>query len=383
MRILLLTVDFPPALGGIQNLLANLAEGLAERNDVSIVAPRRPGCAEWDSRRPYTVTRAVGSTFWPLVMAAFWFVALGRAVRRPPDVIVCGHVLLGPVCWALARLFGVPVIVMAYAYEIRAPRMRRLAGWTLRHGATVVTISDFTKRDVMAHGVAAERIAVIHPGAGRRQESATTSTPQGIADAERIILTVARLGELYKGHDMAIRAMPLILARQPHARYVVAGDGPLRPYLERLAASLGVSRAVTFTGGLSENALAAWYSRADVFTLLSRESPVDGGAEGYGLAFIEAGAWQKPVVGGRSGGVPDAVVDGVTGLLVDPLDLAAIADAIVRVLSDDDLARRLGAEGRRRAEQDLSWTNFVAAFQVVLDSAVALPTVVSPATPRL
>ena len=202
-----------------------------------------------------------------------------------------------------------------------------------------------------------------------------------VTGPEKIILTVARLGELYKGHDMAIRAMPLILAREPRARYVIVGDGPLRAYLERLAESLGVSQSVTFAGEVSASALDEWYARADVFTLLSRESPIDGSAEGYGLAFIEAGAWGKPVVGGRSGGIPDAVVEGITGFLVDPTDVAAIADVLLRVLCDGDLARRLGEHGRRRALNDLSWPNFVASFQSVIDTAVARPTLVGTVGP--
>jgi phosphatidylinositol alpha-1,6-mannosyltransferase len=372
MRILLLTVDFPPARGGIQNLLANLAEGLAATHDVSVVAPRREGDAPWDRERPYNVTRAPRTSFWPFVMLGFMWTALLRALRRPPDVIVCGHALLGVVCWGLARVFGVPYVALAYAYEIRAPRMRRLAGWTLRRANLVVTISDFTRRAVMEYGVPPQRITVIHPGA----ESRPAARPSPLAredGAERVILTVARLGELYKGHDMLIRSLPLILSREPRARYVIVGDGPLRPYLGRLAASLGVERAVTFAGELPNDAVDEWYRRADVFALLSRESPVDGGAEGFGLAFVEAGAWEKPVVGGRSGGVPDAVLDGVTGFLVDPTDIGAIADAILRVLGDPVLARRLGMQGHDRAAHELSWGNFVASFQRVLDAAVAPP----------
>lgn len=373
MRILLLSVDFPPARGGIQNLLANLADGLAGAHDVTVIAPRRRGAAAWDSDQRYTIVRAAGWTFWPVLMIAFWGSALLRAMRRPPDIIVCGHVLLGPVCYVLARLFGVPVVAFAYAYEIRAPRMQGLAGWTLRHSTMVVTISEFTRRAVMAHGVPAHRVAVIHPAADSRPLLPAGAATQGGENAERIILTVARLGELYKGHDMAIRAMPLVLAREPTARYVIVGDGPLRAYLERLAVSLGIARSVTFLGELPAAALDAWYARADVVTLLSRESAIDGGAEGYGLTFVEAGAWGKPVVGGRSGGIPDAVVEGITGLLVDPTDVGAIAEALLRVLSDEALARRLGEQGRNRAMNESSWPNFVAAFQSVVDTALAPP----------
>jgi phosphatidylinositol alpha-1,6-mannosyltransferase len=375
MRILLLSVDFPPARGGIQNLLANLADGLATTHDIAVVAPRRRGDEDWDAERPYQVSRAPAAKFWPLVMLSFWCAGLIRALRQPPGVVVCGHVLLGPVCCFLAWLFGTPLVAFVYAYEIRAPRMRRIAGWTLRRSTMIVGCSEFTRRAVLEHGVPPERVAVIHPGADSRpSEAPRTSAATG--RGERIILTVSRLGELYKGHDMAIRAMPLILAREPRTRYVIVGDGPLRPYLERLAASVGVAEAVTFAGEVSNEALDGWYARADVFTLLSRESSIDGSAEGYGLAFVEAGAWGKPVVGGRSGGIPDAVVDGVTGLLVDPTDLTAIADTLLRVLSDADLAQRLGDEGRRRALNDLSWSNFVSAFKRVIDAAVAKPALV-------
>lgn len=378
MRILLLSVDFPPAVGGIQNLLGNLAEGLAGSHDVCVIAPRRRGSAAWDLGQRYAITRAPAAAIWPFVMCAFLGAAIWSAIRRRPQVVICGHVLLGPVSWLLARLCGARLVVMAYALEIRAPRMRRLAGWTLRRAGAVATISDFSRRAVLAHGVAPERIVVIHPGAATPGTFPVPPTPAS-PTPERIILTVARLAELYKGHDMVIRAMPLILAREPKARYVIVGDGPLRPYLQRLARSVGVARSVTFVGELSSASLDPWYARADVFALLSRESPSDGGAEGYGLAFIEAGARGIPVVGGDSGGVPDAVLDDVTGLLVDPNDPAAIAEAILRVLGDHALAQRLGERGRERALNELSWPNFVSAFQEVLETAAAPVAAVRPA----
>jgi phosphatidylinositol alpha-1,6-mannosyltransferase len=375
MRILLLSTDFPPAQGGIQNLLAHLASGLSASNDVSVVAPAHAAAGDWDAERRFHVTRAPRARFWPLVMLGFAGAALVRAIRRPPDIVVCGHALLGPASYLIARLFGVRMVVMAYALEIRAPRMQRLARWTLRRAAMVVVISEFTRQSVIAHGVDDARIVVIHPGAAYVPDapSFARSASFGGQAAPPVILTVARLGELYKGHDMLIRALPLVLARHPEAHYVIAGDGPLRPYLQRLAASVGVADKVTFAGAVSDEDLAQWYQRAAVFAMLSRESPSDGGAEGYGLTFIEAGAWGKPVVAGNSGGIPDAVVDGVTGLLVAPTDLAAIADALTRILADPEFAARLGAQGRDRAINELSWPNFTAAFERTLTLALDAP----------
>src|SRR4029079_17481086 len=147
---------------------------------------------------------------------------------------------------------------------------------TLRRAALVVTISEFTRRDVIAYGVPAQRIVIIHPGAQSRTAARTSPDGDKGADADRIILTVARLGELYKGHDMLVRAMPLILARDPRAVYVIVGDGPLRPYLERLAASLRVADAITFTGSLPNDGVDEGDRRADLFAPLRREAPLGG-----------------------------------------------------------------------------------------------------------
>ena len=138
---------------------------------------------------------------------------------------------------------------------------------------------------------------------------------------------------------------------------------------------VGVASRVTFAGAVSDGDLGEWYQRAAVFAMLSRESAADGGAEGYGLTFVEAGAWGKPVVGGNSGGIPDAVIDGVTGLLVPPTNVAAIADALLRILKDPEFAARLGAQGRDRAVHELSWPNFTAAFARTLMMALDAPPV--------
>jgi phosphatidylinositol alpha-1,6-mannosyltransferase len=160
---------------------------------------------------------------------------------------------------------------------------------------------------------------------------------------------------MYKGHDTTIRALPLVQAKVPGARYVVAGGGPLREYLGRVAQSVGVERDVEFLGEVPDDALVDLYRSADVLAVLSRESASVGGAEGFGIVCLEAAACGIPVVAGRSGGLVDAVQDGVTGILVDPLDLGAAAEAIVALLGDPDRARRMGAAGRAAVLDHFTW----------------------------
>jgi phosphatidyl-myo-inositol dimannoside synthase len=368
MRLLLLTIDFPPARGGVQSLLARLATGLAATGDLTVVTPATTGDRAWDAAQPFRVIRSWPSGGHRLAVAALYARALVEVLRRRPRVVVCGHVLLGPMCRTIRALLGVPYVAMAYAYEIRAPRMRTIAGVALRGARRVVTISEFSRRAVEAHGVAAPAITVIHPGPV--VDGAGTAMG-GRAGDRRTVLSVGRLVDAYKGHDMVIRALPLVLAKRPNAEYVIVGDGPLRPYLVRLAESVGVATAVRFVGEADDDAVDAWYRACDVFVLAARDSPVSGGAEGYGLVFVEAGLRGKPVVGGRSGGVPDAVIDGETGLLVDPTDPADIAEAITRLLSDPELADRLGRGGHRRASEDLSWLSYTERFSRVLAETAA------------
>jgi phosphatidylinositol alpha-1,6-mannosyltransferase len=187
--------------------------------------------------------------------------------------------------------------------------------------------------------------------------------------ARPTIVTVARLEDSYKGHDVMIRALPLLRARIPDVEWLVVGDGKLRPGLERLAVEAGVGDAVRFLGELSDADRDAALQRARVFAMPSRLPPGGVGGEGFGIAYLEAAAHGLPVVAGDVGGALDAVVDGETGILVDPEDPAAVAEALTALLLDPDHARALGEAGARRA-QDFAWPAVARRFEdIVLDLA--------------
>jgi len=173
----------------------------------------------------------------------------------------------------------------------------------------------------------------------------------------RWLVTVARL-EKHKGIDTVLEALPTIAERAPDVRYAVAGGGPERESLERLAHKLGVADRVRFLGQVSERDLPALYNLATVYVGASRRAERIG-VEGFGIALVEASACGVPVVAGNSGGVPDAVRDGETGFLVPPEESAALVEAVCRLLDDPVLARRLGAAGRRAVETYYNWDRVV------------------------
>jgi phosphatidylinositol alpha-1,6-mannosyltransferase len=184
---------------------------------------------------------------------------------------------------------------------------------------------------------------------------------------DQVILTVGNL-VARKGHDTTICALPRLLQRVPDVTYLIVGDGPNLNQLETLATRLGVRNRVIFAGRMADEVLAEVYALCDVFVMSSRVNLDEKDVEGFGIVFLEASACAKPVIGGRSGGVPEAIVDGVTGLLIDPNDPRQLSDTIALLLTDREFANRLGEQGRVRAVNDFSWRRVADKVQGILDS---------------
>jgi len=168
----------------------------------------------------------------------------------------------------------------------------------------------------------------------------------------RWLLSVSHLAP-HKGIDTVMHALALLDGKEADVRYAVAGEGEGRRDLEHLAEKLGLRDRVRLLGGVPDADLPALYNLADVYVGASRRTPLS--VEGFGIALAEAASAARPVVAGRSGGIPEAVKDGETGLLVDPERPEAVADAVRRLLRDPKLARRLGAAGRREIERYYNW----------------------------
>ncbi len=185
------------------------------------------------------------------------------------------------------------------------------------------------------------------------------------------LLTVSRIvkANRYKGHDVVLRALSRVGAQIPDLSYVIVGEGDDVDYLERLAGEFGVRENVAFAGRVSDEELPLLYNTCDAFIMCSREDRGRRGilAEGFGMALVEASACGKPVIAGRSGGVPDAVLEGVTGLLVDPCDSDAVAAVIVKVLREPDLAKTLGTSGREGVESQMNWTRAADKFAQAME----------------
>jgi len=356
-RLLILTPDYPPAPGGIQLVSERLAAGI-DAWQTRALALAQPGAREYDDARA-TDVRRVCTTALPHAaqLALLNAHAVGEALRFKPDVTLSMHLVVSPAAAAIKRALGVPVAQYFHAEEIGA--WPRLAAFAAIHADVAIAVSCYTAGLVHSTGAAGADIRIIPNGV----ELPSDPTPER---AERpTFLTIARIQERYKGHDVLVRALALVRAKVPEVQWVVLGDGSLRGEIEALARSYGVADSVRFLGSVSDQQRNAWLRRTQLMAMPSRLPAGGFAGEGFGIAYLEAGAYGKPVVAGNVGGALDAVLDGVTGLLVDPLDQLAVAEAITRLLLDPELARRLGDAGRVRA-QEHAWPTIIARVQAVL-----------------
>ncbi len=310
--------------------------------------------------------------------------------------VYCGNVKPAgyPARWVYERtktpycifLYGADLLSEQHKYH-HSRLKRRSSRAILGGAAALVAISNWTRDLALTvlgelgldgHG---QRLRVVHlgtdpvrfrPGVDATELRRRLELPHGSGkNGARWLLTVARL-EPHKGVDTVLQALPAILARAPDVHYAVAGAGAAaeREKLEQLAGRLGVAARVSFLGDVSERDLPALYGQAAVYVGASRRAERIG-VEGFGISLVEASACGLPVVAGNSGGVPDAVREGETGFLVPAEDPAAFADAICRLLADAELAKRMGAAGRRAVETYYNWDRVVRDLRAIEAEVVA------------
>jgi phosphatidylinositol alpha-1,6-mannosyltransferase len=380
---LLLTYDFPPMGGGIARWMSEIAlrypagelivsTGSMEHSEAAdrhypnrvdrLAIPARrlknlQGLVQWSRRVTTLVAEQQAGFLW------------------------CGNLRPAayPAKWAHERS-GIPYGIIVYGGDLLAlrinyldSRIKRIAAQALLGTADVlVACSRWTHDlacDVLRELGLAERtgrVRVIPLGTDPEVVRRGLDPAPLIADhalpAGRWLLTVARLVP-HKGMDTTIRALALLAPRYPDLRYAIVGQGPERATLEDLARSEGVAERVRFLSELGDEALPLAYALATVYVGASRQTAKD--VEGFGIALLEAQAAGLPVVAGRSGGIPDAVQNGVTGVLTDPEDPADVAAALAGLLDDPARAQQLGAAGRAAVERFFNWSRVVADLRAV------------------
>lgn len=368
-RSLWVTNDFPPRSGGIEQMLSHLVATLPP-DSVRVLASPWEGDQAHDDSLPYVVQRVHRR---PLLPTAGVLRTVRRAVvAHDADVVVFGS------AWPLAEMAGhldVPTLGITHGREAGmarwgfAPLIRRLG-----RGCTDMTLlSDYTAARL--HPVL-DRVTAVHrlPGG----VDTTTFTRGGPTMRDRhqlhpetpIAVCISRLVPR-KGQDLLVRVWPQVRQAVPGAHLLIVGTGPLEEDLRDAVADAALDGAVTFAGEVPWTELPAYYRTGDVFAMPCRTRLGGMDVEGLGLVFLEAQACGVPVVVGDSGGAPETVVDGVTGLVVDGHDQQAVTAAVVGLLSDRARSRHMGAAARQHVESTWDWSVIGGALRSAITAAEA------------
>lgn len=350
-KVLLVTLDFPPKKGGVAAYLYNVAKFFGE--NVAVVTPLQDNGFGFDSAQDFKIYRKplLYKFFWPMFFKAF-FVIKEIYKKEKAEILAVNDVLpLGYPALILNLFFKIPYFVFLHGLDFNlAKRNCWKKFWLkkiLKNAKFIVCNSRYLENEVKKLDSKLKTL-VVYP---------TYQTPAlkirggegGLSNKKA--KTIFSLGRLIrrKGFDQLILAFPKIQKVIPNAVLIIAGNGPEEGFLKKLA---GGNSNIIFVGEISEKQKWAFYNLCDIFALPARE--INGDTEGFGIVYLEAAVFGKPSVAGRVGGVAEAVLDGETGFVVDGQNIAAIAEAIIKLLKDDNLRIEMGERARKKVLEELT-----------------------------
>lgn len=357
--ILFITRNFPPALGGIETITEELTQHGVETGEKVVVVhigqqPCSPSPTGLAAYRHFP-----GTDRWAALFITTLVIPI-MAMQYRPRLIVNIQVTTGLGSLIASRLLGIPYVVLCMGLEVLPGKSRLWRSWrglVLRRARRVISISRFTDSLAAGFGVKTENRRMVNPGTrlfpdlpksdGRSQVFGPGS------EAVFVCLSLCRLVPR-KGMDTMIEAISKVIRVRSDILYCIGGSGPDLPRLQALVEGKSLGKHVRFLGRIPDADMGRCYAKADLFVLPSRASLDPPDVEGFGIVFLEAAACGTPSLGGASGGVPDAVLDGETGFLVDPEDPANIAEKILLLMSDRNLLARLSASASAHAK-DSTW----------------------------
>lgn len=370
-KTLLLTLDFYPETGGIAQYWKHLGKFFDPKKWV-VVAPLHD-TQELDV--PYVIYRKnfFSRSVWPKWIPSFFHI--WNIIKREhiKEVVVSHMLPLGTVMFFLHFFTRIPYIVVSHGMDAALPLQngwkKLLCFFIFKNAYAAIANSIQTSENLQKLGCPQEKIHVIYPcpALDNQEESINTIFSHKIitkVQGKRILLSVSRLVER-KGHEYILLALPDVIKKYPDVAYGIIGDGPYRKHLEQRVSELNLGDYVFFCGELRGNDIVTWYQRCELF-ILTPFNLSNNDTEGFGMVYLEANSFSKPVIGSRCGGVGEAVVDGNTGILVDQKNSTQIANAVVRLLEDTEYAKRLGINGKERVEKEFQWSQAAKKYKEIL-----------------
>ena len=375
-KIICVTNDFGPRAGGIETFVIGLIERLP-KGSVTVYTSSQDQSANYDEKwlRDFGVN-VIRDRSKILLPTPRTIRAVKKVIseQKIETAFFGAAAPLGVMARALRNAGVIRIVALTHGHEVWWSKVWpfklaiRFIGENVDH---LTYLGDFTRSEIsralspkassamvkIAPGIDTEHFAP-HTGATELRRSL------GLTD-KKVIVSVGRLVHR-KGQDMLITALPQILKTHPEAHVLMVGEGPYREHLQKLVAKYKVETAITFIGKIQYSDLPRYISVGDIFAMPSRSRLAGLEVEGLGIVYLEASSCALPVIAGRSGGAPDAVLEGVTGVAVDGTNPTEITGAVISLLDNPAAAREMGIAGRKWINSDWRWQIWSDAFSKIL-----------------
>ncbi|MEO1671607.1 MAG: glycosyltransferase family 4 protein [Cyanobacteria bacterium J06631_2] len=363
---------FFPRMGGIEEYAYNRCIGDAQ--NVRVLAAGCPGDRQFDREQPLAIYRwsmppwllrgFVGSLL-KQVLSMFWSLVLPIVIYRRDrfTTLEWCHGYDFPSLLLLTYILPVKFKIYLHGNDVLCPfrnsLLRSLFILTLNRTDQVICSSSFTHNYLAANGQIKTPMAIVNPqvrpakfglnpSSDLSDERSKIRQQFGIPETAVVILTVGRLVRR-KGFNRVLQCLPQLQQSGVEVHYLICGKGTMEQELKEQAAELKVTDKVHFAGFVSDRQLASYYAACDIFAMLTFLEPNAQSIEGFGIVYLEAGYFGKPVIASEVGGVIDAVKQGVNGILIDPHSDAEALAGLQKLCGDPQLRQKLGEQGKARA----------------------------------
>lgn len=356
-KTLLVTID--ATVGGVANYYQGICDNLPS-DKISVLTVKKDKIFYSKNYPVYRRELIFNLPIWPKWLPVFWH--LWKIIKKEKvKTVLIGQILpLGTVVFCLSKILNFDYIILANGMDIILPQKNKRKKWLaekiLKNAKISTANSNFTKQEILKFGIDKNKIIIIYP-CPRIKPPADEKIKHNLIEKynlknKKIILSAARLVER-KGFDVVIKAIPQATKKNDKFIYIIAGEGEYGDELKKIACASICADEIIFIGKISDEELKAFYDLCDLYIMPSRN--INGDAEGFGIVYLEAGSFGKPVIGGKSGGAIEAVINNKTGILVNPESIAEISDALIKLLEDKNLSNKLGSRARERIKNEFNY----------------------------
>ena len=373
--LLFVTNDFGPRAGGIETFVIGLIERRPFGTTIVYTSSQKDSKEyddQWLKKFGVVVIRDRAKILLPTPRVAWKL----HSIIKEHQIQVAAFGAAAPLGLLSASLKASGVtrtVALTHGHEVWWAKvfpfnlLMRLIGQTVD---SLTYLGEFTHQAIsrsLSHS-AGKAMVKIAPGIDvehfRPVDSSALRDQLGLTH-KKVIVSVGRLVHR-KGQDHLVESMPAILKVHPDTHLLLVGQGPYRDQLQRLVAEKNLSHAVTFIGRIQYLQLPEYICCGDIFAMPSRSRLLGLEVEGLGIVYLEASACALPVIAGKSGGAPDAVIDGVTGVVVDGQNNEQIAQAVIELLADPAKGRQMGSMGRQWIIDNWRWEIWSQKFEELL-----------------